>query len=213
MILRRVITHFRKQEWTAIAIDFAIVVFGVFIGIQVANWNEERAEYTREMLLLTELRSELLKSIDQLEVTITAYQQVARSGKRAIAFLDANVICTDDCLNLIVDFFHASQWQQINVNRSTYDEMRRNGWPRNRNIYAALEAYHLQAVQISQPVANIPAYRSLVRGLIPLAAHKPYWNNCYQLLDGKETYVVDCELGVPVELAAIGIQSIKAIPR
>ena len=28
MILRRVIAHFRKQEWAAIAIDFLIVVFG-----------------------------------------------------------------------------------------------------------------------------------------------------------------------------------------
>jgi hypothetical protein len=29
MILRRAIAHFRKQEWTAIAIDFVIVVAGV----------------------------------------------------------------------------------------------------------------------------------------------------------------------------------------
>jgi hypothetical protein len=42
MLLRRVIKHVRKQEWTAIAIDFVIVVVGVFIGIQAANWNEAR---------------------------------------------------------------------------------------------------------------------------------------------------------------------------
>ncbi len=29
MILRRVIAHFRKQEWTAIVLDFLIVVVGV----------------------------------------------------------------------------------------------------------------------------------------------------------------------------------------
>jgi hypothetical protein len=42
MIPRRVITHFRQQAWTAIAIDFVIVVAGVFVGIQVANWNTDR---------------------------------------------------------------------------------------------------------------------------------------------------------------------------
>ena len=42
MILRRVISHVRNQEWTAIAIDFLIVVVGVFFGIQVSNWNEDR---------------------------------------------------------------------------------------------------------------------------------------------------------------------------
>jgi hypothetical protein len=41
--LRRVIGHLRKQEWTAIAIDFFIVVIGVFVGLQVSNWNEARA--------------------------------------------------------------------------------------------------------------------------------------------------------------------------
>ena len=43
MILRRIIQHLRKQEWTAIAIDFVIVVLGVFVGLQVSNLNEERA--------------------------------------------------------------------------------------------------------------------------------------------------------------------------
>ena len=43
MILRRIITHLRKQEWAAIAIDFLIVVLGVFLGIQLGNWNEARS--------------------------------------------------------------------------------------------------------------------------------------------------------------------------
>ena len=37
MLLRRVIEHVRDQNWTAIAIDFVIVVAGVFVGIQVGT--------------------------------------------------------------------------------------------------------------------------------------------------------------------------------
>ena len=44
MLLRSVSKHVRDQNWVAVALDFLIVVVGVFIGIQVANWNEERAE-------------------------------------------------------------------------------------------------------------------------------------------------------------------------
>ena len=44
MILRSVMRHVRDQNWIAVGLDFVIVVVGVFIGIQVANWNEERAE-------------------------------------------------------------------------------------------------------------------------------------------------------------------------
>ena len=58
MILRRIIAHFRKQEWIAIAIDFVIVVVGVFVGLQVNNWNEARSERAKEAFAIAALRSD-----------------------------------------------------------------------------------------------------------------------------------------------------------
>ncbi len=58
MILRRVIEHVKTQNWTAVALDFVIVVVGVFIGIQVSNWNAARAERVEERQLLTRLLDE-----------------------------------------------------------------------------------------------------------------------------------------------------------
>ena len=59
MILRRVIEHVKAQNWTAIAIDFVIVIMGVFIGIQVANWNAARADRASERHYLAQLREDL----------------------------------------------------------------------------------------------------------------------------------------------------------
>jgi hypothetical protein len=63
MILRRLSANLRGQNWTAIGIEFLIVVVGVFIGTQVANWNQARLEKqaTGRMLmqLVPELRAEL----------------------------------------------------------------------------------------------------------------------------------------------------------
>ena len=39
MLLRRVIDHVEQQNWTALGLDFLIVVSGVFIGVQLGNWN------------------------------------------------------------------------------------------------------------------------------------------------------------------------------
>ena len=47
MLLRRIIEHVKTQNWTAVGLDFVIVVVGVFIGIQVSNLNDARE--TREM--------------------------------------------------------------------------------------------------------------------------------------------------------------------
>ena len=47
MLLRHLIEHVRAQNWTAVCIDLVVVVVGVFVGIQVANWNESRLEAER----------------------------------------------------------------------------------------------------------------------------------------------------------------------
>jgi hypothetical protein len=44
MLFRRVRDHVVHQNWTAIAIDFLIVVAGVFVGTQVSSWNSDRLE-------------------------------------------------------------------------------------------------------------------------------------------------------------------------
>jgi len=52
MIFRRIKAHIEKENWFAVGIDFCIVVIGVFIGIQVANWNETRADVNRGQALM-----------------------------------------------------------------------------------------------------------------------------------------------------------------
>jgi hypothetical protein len=63
MILRR-ITHFGKQEWTAIAVDFIIVVAGVFLGIQASNWNEARADRKVAASHLREIAEDLQSHLE-----------------------------------------------------------------------------------------------------------------------------------------------------
>ena len=48
MILRRITQHVKDQNWFAVGLDFIIVVAGVVIGIQVANWNEDRQQHVDE---------------------------------------------------------------------------------------------------------------------------------------------------------------------
>lgn len=63
MILRRVVQHVREQNWTAIGIDLVIVVAGVFIGIQVSNWNERRRDHERERAYLGRIAAELDENV------------------------------------------------------------------------------------------------------------------------------------------------------
>lgn len=78
MLLRRVIEHFRRQEWTAIGIDFLIVVLGVFLGIQVSNWNESAADRRAESAYLSQLQGDLQRIEGQVSEQVEFEQFQAR---------------------------------------------------------------------------------------------------------------------------------------
>jgi len=58
MLLRRITKHATNQNWFAVFIDFLIVVVGVFIGIQVANWNASNLSQAKEQKVLNQLNQE-----------------------------------------------------------------------------------------------------------------------------------------------------------
>ena len=59
MLLRRITEHVRAQNWFAVLLDFVIVVVGVFIGIQVANWNAVTQDKARTAAMLSRLEVDL----------------------------------------------------------------------------------------------------------------------------------------------------------
>ena len=66
MLLRRITEHVKAQNWTAVALDFVIVVVGVFIGIQVANWNDVRQERLSEAQYLERFADEIELTIEHI---------------------------------------------------------------------------------------------------------------------------------------------------
>lgn len=213
MLLRRVIEHVKAQNWTAIGIDFVIVVVGVFVGIQAANWNEAQEFKGRERELLRELRSDIERSIAATDDKIAMFQDVTAAGERSLTFLRSGGGCGSDCWRVIVDFMHASQWQGARVSSSTYAEMRRLGLPRSRRVAGAVEAYYAQNEILATSIGELPEYRNLVRGLVPVDIQRTYWTNCWQMIDGRETLSRDCEVDVPPDEAAAIVSVIAAYPR
>jgi len=79
MILRRVIKHVRNQEWTAVFLDFLIVVVGVFVGLQVQDWNTARVDGEREQILLSRLTADFEAIKVRLNISIEGYQRFINS--------------------------------------------------------------------------------------------------------------------------------------
>ncbi len=84
MILRSLTRHVRDQNWFAVGLDFLIVVLGVFIGIQVANWNETRIQRDREAVMIVALQDDFRAIEESLRHSV-AYHERSIEGLRTIA--------------------------------------------------------------------------------------------------------------------------------
>jgi hypothetical protein len=88
MLLRSLTKHIHDQNWFAVVVDFAIVVVGVFVGLQVSNWNERQADtvaYREAMQRLAEESSDIYEHSLGVSATIRERLDVVQ---RAIAVLE-----------------------------------------------------------------------------------------------------------------------------
>ncbi len=87
MVLRRFTKHIRDQNWTAIGFEFVIVVLGVFLGIEVSNWNEARRQADAERATLARLTEEFGAVEADLALAVGQYATTIRSTGEIIVDL------------------------------------------------------------------------------------------------------------------------------
>ena len=54
VILRRIASALKRQDWYSVAIEFALVVAGVLVALQINTWAHMREEYRLTVDLLGE---------------------------------------------------------------------------------------------------------------------------------------------------------------
>ena len=107
MLLRRVIEHVKAQNWTAVALDFFIVVVGVFIGIQVANWNDTQNNKAGLVASLERLDKEVSHNIALIDKVLTSYesgQDDRNKGREALNACSYSPEAQTALENLLFDF-------------------------------------------------------------------------------------------------------------
>ena len=89
----RIASHLRRQQWTAVAIEFVVVVCGVLLGLQLNNWNEDRIQATRRteivQALVTNLNDGIFaqeEMIGQIETGLTDWGKAYAEGKKPIPY-------------------------------------------------------------------------------------------------------------------------------
>jgi hypothetical protein len=216
MILRSVMRHVRDQNWFAVGLDFLIVVVGVFIGIQVANWNESRHEAERARGYLERIHSDLATDRVELERRREFWTQVAAYGHGAIAYAESGALVEGSAWRTLLAFYQASQLFPFVPSDTTYQEMRSAGeldLLRDQAMREALAGYYVVGAGYA---ANFlfrtePDYRRLVRGLTPVIASRHVWAECHRSFPGGQA-LRDCASPMPEAAAQAVLDGYLAHP-
>ncbi len=126
MILRRLTEHVKAQNWFAVAIDFGIVVVGVFIGIQVANWNEARGDDRRLDQQLSSLGDELEGNLLRIgEYRKFAADQIAAINELRAVFSGDPTTADTDRIDALL--FLALRIYHLQPELAAYEELAESG--------------------------------------------------------------------------------------
>jgi len=66
VIVKRIGAALRARDWTAVGIEFAIVVLGIFVALQAEDWNQGRRDLRLEEVYISRLIDETKANIEIL---------------------------------------------------------------------------------------------------------------------------------------------------
>ena len=121
MIYKRAAARLKAQDWLAILIELAIVILGVFIGTQVANWNDERLERKDNARVLRNLKPEIASMVAQFQTIGTYYGTSKRYAETAFAGWRGDPRVSDR--DFVVAAYQASQAYVTGVNSDTWSQI------------------------------------------------------------------------------------------
>lgn len=217
MLLRRIAANIRNQEWTAVAIDFVIVVIGVFVGIQVSNWNDALADERLGRAYAARLTADLQRDLASRQALVAYYGAVLDSVQRTDLLLADP---QSDAKELVVAAYRASEINYQPPSRATWDEIVSSGdtglLPRAVASSAAKYFAFDTARNVLQ-LLNASAYRRSVRTTIPMAAQKALRAGCSDVRNEAQQitgFMPDCVLDVEpamIEETAVALRAARSV--
>ncbi len=218
MILRRLSQSLKEQNWTAIVIEFILLVSGVFLGIQVANWNEERQRNKQSEVFTERLKADLREEAWGYALVLEYNKDVLANIESVLADLQGEAALSDE--QFVINAFRATQYRAIDRKRATYDEL----------VSASkIDLIKVQALRNSDimlyyipMIVNLyndgvsSEYRKLFRSTVAKDVQHALFENCsdgfakpLDYMSINELLNHSCTLGLPAEIITAAANALR----
>ena len=223
MLLRRIIKHVSEQNWTAIVIDFVIVVIGVFVGIQVSNWNEYVSTQRKAEHFTARLIEDIRLEAWAYEALIEYCDDLLDNAERAIDAITGDNGLSDEAF--LISAYRASNFGYNDRWRATFDELIATGEIGLINdekvLATAIYVYNTPIFDIILDNGRNSEFRQIFRRTVPMNIQRELLDQCGDKYAAPLDYeaIVDfldyeCALDIPaiaIEGAASALRENPAV--
>lgn len=105
-------------------VEFVLIFVGITLSLEFSNWNDARKKQKEELAVLKELRTALMKDIDDFEYNSDGRKQANEACRRILQFGKNNIVYHD---SLDVIFSKGIQSFVSNVQESAYENLKSKG--------------------------------------------------------------------------------------
>ena len=222
MILKRLAENIKKQDWFVVTIEIMIVVIGIFIGLQVDDWNEARLDNVKSQLFSERLIVDLREELYVIAYVLAYNEDVLENAEAALRVLTNKTETSNE--EFLINMFRASQYTWFAKTQTTLEELISTGQldliksTQLRSI--ALAVYHVPLLPIIESSGRESPYREMFRSLIPMDVLRSLKKHCgdfnvqlgdYEILDRVLSY--ECELELPPAALEFAATALKADPK
>jgi len=174
---RRFTDHLKAQQWLAVVIDLLIVIVGVFIGIEAANWNTSRQDRQEERRYYGQIIVDLDSDLKALRDARRFARANDLAGEFVVASLADDAVARSHPGRFASSLVTAGYLYFPTPSRQTYDELISTGnlgLLRDDELKRAISQYYALAGANRQWDSVVrqqqAAYWLEIAGLLPRSA-------------------------------------------
>ena len=218
MILRRLTEHLKQLHWAAIWIEFILLVAGVFLGIQVSNWNAERETRQKSAIFSARLMADLRIEAWAYQYLIEYEKDVQANARRALDGFDGSQPLSDE--QQVIAAYRATQYESQDRHRATYDELVSTGTigliTDQKMRETAMMIYATNLMDPTPEEGKQSEYRLIFRRTLPAQVQQALLEKCGDKIITPLDYAgivhsldYPCTLGLPEDTIRAAAQALR----
>ncbi|MDG1707573.1 MAG: hypothetical protein P8H03_02370 [Emcibacteraceae bacterium] len=127
MILRRITKHVYEQNWFAVGLDMMVVIVGIFVGLQISNWNVDPQNAAKGDSYLVRITEELEQDIRFFDNVISSNERSMDNARFLLDTLKNEVLVREDPTRFITSLAFVGSSFVVNVSNNTIEEIKFSG--------------------------------------------------------------------------------------